>query len=142
MIHEDYFCLCLSCPLPAGGMGWVGLGWGRFSCAQVRVDSLSFRRAFLEGYLLPHEYAACYGFASCVALTVLMGLLLSREEPEWAGHVLWTGMLVLMFTFLPAAKWFGTYQVGGWMRSDLFRVWKLLAFSHGCVCVPQGRRCV
>lgn len=80
---------------------------------QVRVDSLSFRRAFLEGYLLPHEYRACYGFAACVALTVVMGLLLSREHQGWVGHLLWTGMLVVGFTFIPAAKWFGTYEVGG-----------------------------
>lgn len=79
---------------------------------QVRVDSLSFRRAFLEGYLLPHEYRACYGFAACVVLTVVMGLLLSREHQGWVGHLLWTGMLVGAFTFIPAAKWFGTYEVG------------------------------
>lgn len=76
------------------------------------MDSLSFRRAFLEGYLLPNEYAACYGFVACVLLTVVMGLLLSREEPGWAGHLLWVAMLVVMFSFLPAAKWFGTYEVG------------------------------
>ena len=96
----------LICSLHGGGRA------SRSFTRQVRVDSLSFWRVFLEGYLLPHEYAACYGFVSCIVLTVLMGLLLSREEPGWAGHVLWTGMLVLMFTFLPAAKWFGTYQVG------------------------------
>lgn len=77
----------------------------------MRVDSLPFRRAFLEGYLLPHEYAACYGFAACVGLIVLMGLLLSRENQGWIGHLLWTGMLVVTFTFIPAAKWFGTYEV-------------------------------
>lgn len=76
------------------------------------MDSLPFRRAFLEGYLLPHEYAACYGFAGYNALIVVMGLLLSREEPGWVGHLLWTGMMVVGFTFVPAVKWFGTYEVG------------------------------
>lgn len=75
------------------------------------MDSLPFRRAFLEGYLLPHEYASCYGFASCIVLTIVMGVLLGREEPGWAGHLLWTGMLVVAFTVIPAVKWFGTYQV-------------------------------
>lgn len=75
------------------------------------MDTLPFRRAFLEGYLLPHEYAACYGSAACVVLTVIMGLLLSREEPGWAGHLVWTVTLVVAFTFLPAAQWFGTYEV-------------------------------
>lgn len=40
-----------------------------------------------------------------------MGLLLAREEPCWVGHLLWAGILIVAFTFLPAAKWFGTYQV-------------------------------
>lgn len=79
---------------------------------QERVDSLSFRRAFLEGYLLPHEYRVCYGFAASVGLTVIMGLLLSRENQGWVGHLVWTGTLVVAFTFIPAAKWFGTYEVG------------------------------
>lgn len=75
------------------------------------MDTLSFRRAFLEGYILPHEYTACYGFVGSIFLTVAMGLLLAREDPGWAGHVLWNGVLVLVFTFLPAVKWFGTYEV-------------------------------
>ena len=77
------------------------------------MDNISFRRAFLEGYLLPHEYRACYGFVACISLIVVMGLLLSREEPRWIGHLIWAGILVIMFTFLPAAKWFGTYEVHG-----------------------------
>lgn len=81
------------------------------------MDSLPFRRAFLEGYLLPHEYRACYGFAASVGLTILMGLLLSREHQGWIGHLVWTGTLVVTFTFIPAAKWFGTYEVGG-MKLD------------------------
>lgn len=40
-----------------------------------------------------------------------MGLLLAREEPGWVGHLIWNGMLAVMFTFLPAVKWFGTYEV-------------------------------
>ncbi|CAM9325405.1 unnamed protein product, partial [Ectocarpus sp. 12 AP-2014] len=87
---------------------------------EVRVDSLSFRRAFLEGYLLPHEYRACYGFAACLALTVVMGLLLSREHQGWVGHLLWTGVLVVAFTFIPAAKWFGTYEVDTTMKLSLW----------------------
>lgn len=77
------------------------------------MNLLPFGRAFLEGYLLPHEYAACYGFATFLCLIVGMGLLLAREDPGWAGHVLWTGMMVIILTFIPAAKWFGTYQVRG-----------------------------
>lgn len=78
------------------------------------MDTLPFLRAFLEGYLLPHEYAGCYGFVAFLCLVVTMGLLLAREEPAWAGHLLWSGILVLVFTFVPAAKWFGTYEV--WAR--------------------------
>ncbi|CAM9977830.1 unnamed protein product, partial [Sphacelaria rigidula] len=73
--------------------------------------TLPFRRAFLEGYLLPHEYQAVFGFVLCIGVTVLMGILLAREEPYWVGHLLWAGVLIVAFTFLPAAKWFGTYQV-------------------------------
>lgn len=83
---------------------------------KVRVEQLSFWQAFLEGYLLPHEYAACYGFIAFVFLVITMGLLLAREEPAWAGHLSWTGILVIVFTFLPAAKWFGTYEVCGYRR--------------------------
>lgn len=41
-----------------------------------------------------------------------MGLLLSRENQGWVGHLVWTGTLVVACTFIPAAKWFGTYEVG------------------------------
>ncbi|CAM9756407.1 unnamed protein product, partial [Discosporangium mesarthrocarpum] len=75
---------------------------------KVRVDTLPFLRAFLEGYLLPHEYNACLAFATFVLTCLVMGLLLSLEEPAWVGHLIWAGTFVVVFTAVPMIKWFGT----------------------------------
>ncbi len=70
-----------------------------------KVCSLSFYRAFLEGYLLPFEYAQLASITAFLCLILFFGLLISSVlTSSWVGHVVWCSSYVLVFTSTAGIK--------------------------------------
>ncbi len=69
------------------------------------VSSLPFYRAFLEGYLLPFEYAQLASITAFLCLILVFGLLVSSViTSSWVGHVVWFSIYILVFTAIAGIK--------------------------------------
>ncbi|CAM9162038.1 unnamed protein product, partial [Phaeothamnion confervicola] len=96
------------------------------------VSRLPFWRAFLEGYLLPHEYHGCMAAAATPLLLLASGQCLAAEEPHWVGQLTWAGAWVVLFTAAPLIKWFATYRVDGIMAASLAAAAATLVVACAC----------
>ncbi len=70
------------------------------------VSSLPFYRAFLEGYLLPFEYAQLGSITAFLCLILLFGLSISfvNSASSWVGHMVWCSIYILIFTAIAVIK--------------------------------------
>ncbi len=70
-----------------------------------KVSSLPFYRAFLEGYLLPFEYAQLASITTFLCLILFFGLLISSVlTSSWVGHIVWCSIYILIFTAIAGVK--------------------------------------
>jgi hypothetical protein len=83
----------------------------------VKLEDMKFWAAVRGGYLTREEYIALGAWYTGLLLIMLMGIILSKiMYPEFMGHLLWVGVIIVMFTFIPIVKYFNTYVIDETMK--------------------------
>lgn len=83
----------------------------------TKLEDMKFWDAVIGGFLTRDEYIALLSWYMGLFLVMLMGIILSKTmHPEFMGHILWVGAIILMFTFIPIIKYFNTYVIDDSMK--------------------------
>ena len=85
--------------------------------APKRIEDMEFWDAVIGGFLTKEEYIALASWFVGLLLIMIMGITLSKTMyPEFMGHLLWVGTIILLFTFIPIIKYFNTYEIDKTMK--------------------------